>query len=68
LKDKVKVLSDECRRLCDTYPESSSHVKDKENDVLSAWEKLLERSKARKEKLVEAEQLQRFLNNFRDLR
>ena len=62
------MLSDECKRLCDTYPESSSHVKDKEKDVLSAWEKLMERSKARKEKLVEAEQLQRFLNNFRDLR
>ena len=68
LNDKVKTLSKECKRLCDTYPESSVHVNDKENDVLLVWEKLLGRSKARKDKLIEAEQLQRFLNNFRDLK
>ena len=68
LNNKIKVLSQECERLCTTYPESSTRVKGKEREVVKAWQALLDRSKGREDKLVEAEQLQRFLNTFRDLR
>lgn len=64
---KVQVLSRESARLCATYPESSARVRGKENEVLKVWNTLKDRSKAREDKLVEAEQLQRYLNNFRDL-
>jgi hypothetical protein len=62
------MLSQECERLCSTYPESSPRIRGKEREVVEAWEALLMRSKSRGDKLVEAEQLQRFLNTFRDLR
>ena len=68
LSNKIKILSKECERLCSTYPESSLRVQGKEKEVVKAWEALLNRSKAREDKLVEAEQLQRYLNTFRDLR
>ena len=68
LKNKIKALSKECERLCSAYPESSPRVQGKEREVMKAWEALLNRSKAREDKLVEAEQLQRYLNTFRDLR
>lgn len=68
LKNKITTLSQECERLSSTYPESSPRVRGKEREVVQAWEALLTRSEARKDKLVEAEQLQRYLNSFRDLR
>ena len=68
LNNKIKLLSQECERLCTTYPESSTRIRGKEREVVKAWEALLSRSKAREDKLVEAEQLQRFLNTFRNLR
>ena len=68
LKNKITILSQECERLCSTYPESSPRVRGKEREVARAWEGLLTRSQVRKDKLVEAEQLQRYLNTFRDLR
>ena len=40
----------------------------KERQAVSVWEALIDKSTRRKSKLVEAEQLQRFLNDFRDLR
>ncbi len=68
LNNKIKVLSRECDRLCSTYRESSGRVRGKEREVVKAWDALLTRSKSREGKLVEAEQLQQFLNTFRDLR
>ncbi len=68
LNNKIKILSKECEGLCSTYPDSSPRVRGKEREVVQAWETLLNRSKAREGKLVEAEQLQRYLNTFRDLR
>ena len=67
LENKVKVLSRESSRLCTTYPESSVRVWGKE-EVVDAWTALVARSLAREAKLVEAEQVQRYLTNFRDLR
>ena len=64
----MKVLSQEAKRLSDTYPERANHVRQKEQQTVSLWKALVQRSRGRKNKLVEAEQLQRFLNDFRDLR
>lgn len=64
----MSLLSQEAKRLANTYPDRASHVRNKEQQTLAMWKALIERSKGRKNKLVEAEQLQRFLNDFRDLR
>lgn len=68
LEKQVTLLSQEAKRLSTTYPEKSSHVRQKEKGTVSIWKALIERSTGRKHKLVEAEQLQKFLNDFRDLR
>ena len=68
LEKKVKVLSEETARLSKTYPESATRVQVKEREVTSTWQALVAKSQARASKLVQAEQLQRYLSNFRDLR
>ncbi len=68
LGQKVNVISEESSRLCHAYLESHDHIKEKEEGVFTVWTALVKRSKVRKDKLVQAEQLQRFLNTFRDLR
>ena len=64
----MKVLSQECQRLSKTYPESAALIREKEREVVTTWQTLLTKSQARNSKLVEAEQLQQYLNDFRDLR
>ena len=64
----MKVLSQECQRLSKTYPESAALMREKEREVVTTWQALLTKSQARNSKLVEAEQLQQYLNDFRDLR
>ncbi len=68
LGQKVNVISEESARLCHAHLESHDHIKEKEEGVFTVWTALVKRSKIRKDKLVQAEQLQRFLNTFRDLR
>ena len=68
LEKQVALLSQEAKRLSNTYPERSSHVRQREQQTVTSWRGLIEKSRGRKNKLVEAEQLQRFLNDFRDLR
>lgn len=64
----MKVLSQECQRLSKTYPESAALMREKEREVVTTWQSLFTKSQARNSKLVEAEQLQQYLNDFRDLR
>ena len=68
LEKQVALLSQEAKRLGATYPEKADHVRQKERQTLAIWRGLVERAGGRKSKLVEAEQLQRLLNDFRDLR
>ena len=68
LEKKVNVLSQESQRLSKTYPDSAALMREREREVATAWKALLTKSHARNSKLVEAEQLQRYFNDFRDLR
>ena len=68
LEKQVTLLSQEAGRLSSTHPERATHVRKKEQQTVSIWRALIERSSGRKSKLVEAEQLQKLLNEFRDLR
>ena len=64
----MEILSKETKRLCQTYPDAEQRVKRKDQEVSAVWRDLLNKTKARKDKLLEAEELQNFLNEFRDLR
>ena len=55
-------------RLCKTYPDARQNVRNKGEHVATSWKALVAKTKARRNKLLEAEQLQNFLNEFRDLR
>lgn len=54
--------------MCQTYPDAQLKIRVKGDEVSAVWKALLRKSKARKDKLVESEELQNFLNEFRDLR
>ena len=64
----MRTLSQEANRLCSTYPHSADPTCEREEEVQQAWQSLLKRSTYRKGKLVQAEQLQHYLNSYRDLR
>ena len=68
LGKSVEVLSQEASRLSGLYPESADLVITIEKETGDVWNRLMSRTEARKRKLSEAEQLQLFLNEYRDLR
>ena len=68
LGKSVEVLSQESSRLSGLYPESADIVIAIEKEIGDVWNRLMSRTEARKGKLLEAEQLQLFLNEYTDLR
>lgn len=68
LQQRVKQLSQLAKKLSSTYPDSAKQIMLKEEESVSVWRALTERSQKRREKLAQAIELQRYLNDFRDLR
>eukprot|EP00043_Microstomoeca_roanoka_P018637 m.201569 g.201569 ORF g.201569 m.201569 type:complete len:2469 (+) comp16866_c1_seq3:1085-8491(+) len=64
LGDSVASLSDDARRLCAAFPDSSNEVRQKRDTVSQHWEELSAAAKQRKTKLEDAYDLQRFLNDL----
>ena len=64
----MKQLSQEAQRLSTSYFESSTHIAARESQAVTAWRELNAKSQRRKQKLEQAEELQYYLNDFRDLR
>eukprot|EP00117_Sycon_ciliatum_P010415 scpid4432/ scgid12327/ Spectrin alpha chain, brain; Alpha-II spectrin; Fodrin alpha chain; Spectrin, non-erythroid alpha chain len=67
LEDKVKQLTDDSGRLMTAFPMSSGAIQAKQTEIADAWSSLKAQSAARKTKLLDSHDLQRFLNDFRDL-
>jgi spectrin alpha len=57
----------EAERLIQSFPETEPQLRDRLEDMLAVWRTLVRKAEARKGKLDESEQLQRFVNDFRDL-
>ena len=68
LQQRVKQLSQLAKKLSSTYPDSAKQIMLKEEESVSVWRALTEQSQKRREKLAQAIELQRYLNDFRDLR
>lgn len=68
LQQRVKQLSQLAKKLSSTYPDCAKQIMLKEEESVSVWRALTERSQKRREKLAQAIELQRYLNDFRDLR
>uniref|UniRef100_A0A336KQL4 CSON014177 protein n=1 Tax=Culicoides sonorensis TaxID=179676 RepID=A0A336KQL4_CULSO len=67
VKEQVDAVTLEATKLSDTFPDAKEHIEVKKDETLEAWEDLLDRTKLRKNKLDQAEQLQAYFDEYRDL-
>ncbi|RWS27338.1 hypothetical protein B4U80_10632, partial [Leptotrombidium deliense] len=67
LGDKIRQLDDTAKRLMQTHPDSADQTEAKQIDINEDWTRLTEKANARKEKLLDSYDLQRFLADYRDL-
>ncbi|XP_059148013.1 spectrin beta chain, non-erythrocytic 2-like isoform X3 [Physella acuta] len=67
ISDQVESITKEAERLISTYPDAQEHIAAKHEEMVGAWNKLVEKAAVRKEKLSQAEQLQLYFNDYREL-
>jgi len=60
-------VTEEAGRLVSLFPDAQEHIAVKREDMLDAWRDLLEKSAQRWDKLQQAEQLQAYFDEYRDL-
>ncbi|KAL3280132.1 hypothetical protein HHI36_017636 [Cryptolaemus montrouzieri] len=67
LGDKIKQLDETANRLVQSHPESAEQTIAKQTEINEEWTQLTAKANSRKEKLLDSYDLQRFLNDHRDL-
>ncbi|CAL7939039.1 unnamed protein product [Xylocopa violacea] len=67
VKEQVEVLKLEASRLIDLFPDARVHIDVKHQEAETAWNELLDKAAQRRSKLAQAEQLQAYLGEYRDL-
>ncbi|RWR99252.1 spectrin-like protein, partial [Dinothrombium tinctorium] len=67
LGDKIRQLDETAKRLMQTHPENADQTHSKQTEINEEWTRLTEKANARKEKLLDSYDLQRFLADYRDL-
>ncbi|XP_074654192.1 spectrin alpha chain-like [Tubulanus polymorphus] len=67
LGDKVRVLDETANRLMQTHPDQAEQIYHHQTDLNEKWNSLTGKADARKSKLLDSYDLQRFLSDFRDL-
>ncbi|XP_039289552.1 LOW QUALITY PROTEIN: spectrin alpha chain, non-erythrocytic 1-like [Nilaparvata lugens] len=67
VKEQVESVVEEAGRLAGLFPDAREHIEVKHEECLDAWSQLLEKSEQRKDKLKQAEQLQTYFDQYRDL-
>lgn len=67
VKHQVDAVVDEAKRLAEIYPDAREHIEVKRDETTEMWTDLLEKTYARKQKLEQAEQLQAYFDEYRDL-
>ena len=60
-------MTEEARWLESLFPDAREHIAVSHEDMLDAWGDLLEKSAQRWDKLQQAEQLQTYFDEYRDL-
>ena len=63
--EKVKDLDDTAKRLMQTHPDQAQSIYDHQREINDRWNGLTKKADARKAKLLDSYDLQRFLNDFR---
>ena len=67
LGEKVESVSREAEDLASRFPEGQEHLAEQRDEVVSSWRRLQEKASSKKSNLTQSEELQKFLNDFRDL-
>ncbi|XP_055694009.1 spectrin alpha chain, non-erythrocytic 1 isoform X2 [Lutzomyia longipalpis] len=67
VKNQMDIVMKEATKLADTFPDAKEHIEVKRDETVEAWTDLIVKTQARKEKLQQAEQLQEYFDNYRDL-
>uniref|UniRef100_A0A1Y9H0U3 Spectrin beta chain n=2 Tax=Anopheles dirus TaxID=7168 RepID=A0A1Y9H0U3_9DIPT len=67
IKEQLESVVNEAQKLAETYPDAKEHIEVKRDETIEVWSELKERTVQRKEKLSQAEQLQAYFDEYRDL-
>ncbi|KAG1650604.1 Spectrin beta chain, non-erythrocytic 5 [Nymphon striatum] len=67
VKKQVDCVIEEAEQLASIFPGSRDHISVKHGDTVAAWNQLLDNSARRSEKLNQAEQLQSYFDEYREL-
>ncbi|XP_052891204.1 spectrin beta chain, non-erythrocytic 1 [Anopheles moucheti] len=67
IKEQLESVVNEAQKLAETYPDAKEHIEVKRDETIEVWSELKERTIQRKEKLMQAEQLQAYFDEYRDL-
>ncbi|GFO16769.1 spectrin alpha chain [Plakobranchus ocellatus] len=67
LGEKVRELDDTAQRLMQTHPDQAEGIYEHQTEINEMWNALTIKADARKVKLLDAYDLQRFLSDYRDL-
>ncbi|KAH8300440.1 hypothetical protein KR018_005664 [Drosophila ironensis] len=67
IQGQVDSVLAEAGKLGEIYPDAKEHIEVKRDETVEAWTDLKEKTSARKSKLSQAEQLQSYFDEYRDL-
>lgn len=64
---QVEAITKAAEHLLQQFPDASEHIHTKHEEMVSAWNVLLEQAQKRKARLSSAEHLQMYFNDYREL-
>ncbi|KAK7105089.1 spectrin beta chain, non-erythrocytic 5-like isoform X3 [Littorina saxatilis] len=67
ISEQVETITKEAERLIGSFPDAQEHIALKHEEMVHSWNTLVEKATHRKEKLNQAEQLQMYFNDYREL-
>ncbi|XP_043484059.1 spectrin alpha chain [Leptopilina heterotoma] len=67
VKEQVEGVIEEASRLAELFPDAREHIAVKHEEADEAWVELLKKAAQRRSKLSQAEQLQAYFDEYRDL-
>ncbi|XP_013112769.1 spectrin alpha chain isoform X1 [Stomoxys calcitrans] len=67
LRDKIRQLDETANRLMVSHPDTAEQTYAKQKEINEMWDQITTKATARKEKLLDSYDLQRFLSDYRDL-
>ena len=67
VKEQVDAVVSEASKLAELFPDAREHIAVRHEETLRAWKDLKEKEAQRKDKLQQAEKLQAYFDDYRDL-